>query len=86
VPICKENVGMVGVEKHQADNLTNVPQARLIENVWALLARAVYAKRWEEKNKAELCGTIKRKLKEIEVSVVKTMDDERRSNKATQNS
>jgi hypothetical protein len=38
-----------------------------------LLARADYAKRWEAKNSAELCGRIKRKLKKIDVSVVQTM-------------
>jgi hypothetical protein len=62
----QENIKIVA----KADKPSNLPQARLIENVWALLARAVYAKEWEEKNKAELCGTIERKLKEIDVSVV----------------
>jgi hypothetical protein len=37
----------------------------------ALLARAVYAKGWEAKNEAQLCGRIKRKMKEI--NVVQTM-------------
>jgi hypothetical protein len=34
------------------------------------VSRAVYAKKFEAKNAAELCGRIKRKLKEINVSVV----------------
>jgi hypothetical protein len=58
---------------HKADSPPNVPQARPVENFWALLARAVYAKGWKAKNKAELSGRIKRKLKEIDVEVVQTM-------------
>jgi hypothetical protein len=57
----------------KADSPLNVSQARPIENFWALLARAIYAKGWEAKNEAELCGRIKMKLKVIDVSVVKTM-------------
>jgi hypothetical protein len=52
------------------------------ENYWVLLPRAVYAKGWEANIEAELCSRIKRKLKAIDISVV----DERRSNKAMQNS
>jgi hypothetical protein len=41
-----------------------------LELFWALLARVVYAKGLAAKNEVELCGKIKRKLKEIDVSVV----------------
>jgi hypothetical protein len=50
---------------------SNLPWTQPTEHFWALLARAVYAKGWEAQNKAELCG--------------RQNDDERRSNKATQN-
>jgi hypothetical protein len=38
-------------------NIKIVPKTdnRPIENVWALVARAVYARKWEAKNEAELC-------------------------------
>jgi hypothetical protein len=48
-------------------------QARPFQNFWALVARAVYAKEWEAKNEAELCGRIKRKLKEIDITFGQTM-------------
>jgi hypothetical protein len=57
--LCKENVGMVGAKKHQ-NSAPNVPQARPTEYFWAMLSGAVYAKGCETKNKAELCGGIKR--------------------------
>jgi hypothetical protein len=38
----------------KTDNLPNVPHARPIGNCWALLARAVYAKRWATKNETEI--------------------------------
>jgi hypothetical protein len=43
----------------KADSLRNVPQDQPIENFWALLARAVYAKGRNAKNEAEaeLCGS-----------------------------
>jgi hypothetical protein len=44
----------------KADSPPNVSQARPIENFWAMLSGAVYAKGCETKNKAELCGGIKR--------------------------
>jgi hypothetical protein len=48
VPLCKDNVGMVDAENHQdralADNPPHVPQARPVENFWALLAPVLYVK------------------------------------------
>jgi hypothetical protein len=43
------------------------------ENFWGWLPRAVYAKGWEAKIEAEICGRIKRKLKEIGINVVQIM-------------
>jgi O-phosphoseryl-tRNA(Cys) synthetase len=57
----------------KAKNPQNGLQARPIENFWALLASAVYAKGLEAKNETELFSRIKRKLKEIDVSVIQTM-------------
>jgi hypothetical protein len=65
----KKNIKIVP----KADNPPNVPKARPIEHFWALLARAVYAKRWIAKNEAELCGRIKGRLKEIDINAVQTM-------------
>jgi hypothetical protein len=48
VPLCKENVGMVGAEKHQIS-----AQSCLIESFWALLDRAVYVIGWEAKDEVE---------------------------------
>jgi hypothetical protein len=49
-----------------------VPHPRPIENFWAL-ARAVCAKGYEANNEAELFGRVKRKLKEIDVTVIQTI-------------
>jgi hypothetical protein len=65
--------GWIRKHENSAHSPPNVPQARPIEHFWALLALAVYAKGWEEKNEAELYGRIKRKLKIIDASVVQTM-------------
>lgn len=57
----------------QKDNPPNVPQARPIENFWAVLTRLVYNKGWEAKNLPQLIGRIKRKLKEVDQSVIQRM-------------
>jgi hypothetical protein len=76
VPLCKENVGMVGAEKHKKadyDYPINVPHGPHFEIFLALLAHALYAIGWKAKNEAELFGGIKRKLTEIDVSVVQKL-------------
>lgn len=55
------------------DNPPNVPQARPIERFWAILSRGVYENGWEAQNHQQLIRRIKRKLKEIDVSVVQNM-------------
>lgn len=57
------------------DNPPNVPQARPIENFWAVLKRMVYEKGWEAQNEQQLIGRIKRKLKEMDKSVIQSMMD-----------
>lgn len=57
----------------QKDNPPNVPQARPIENFWAMLDRMVYKNGWEAKSEQQLVGRIRRKLKEVDYSVVQAM-------------
>jgi hypothetical protein len=55
----------------KADNPSNVSQAHTLNFLG--FARTVYAKGWDANNEVKLCGKIKRKLKEIDVSVLQTM-------------
>lgn len=55
------------------DNPPNVPQARPIENFWALLTRLVYDGGWEAENELQLIGRIQRKLKEVDQNVIQAM-------------
>lgn len=55
------------------DNPPNIPQARPIEDFWSVLKRKVYERGWEAQNEQQLVGRIKRKLKEIDISVVQSM-------------
>ena len=48
------------------DNPPNVPQARPIETVWALLEQKVYENNWEAENLDALARRIKQKAKEGE--------------------
>ena len=54
-------------------NPQNCPQARPIETFWSILEQRVYGGGWEAKNFDELQERIKKKLKEIDINVVKTM-------------
>lgn len=61
------------------DNPPNLPQARPIEDFWALLSRKVYHGGWEARNEEELRRRIYVKLREIELqSVQRLMRDVRR--------
>ncbi|CAF1363735.1 unnamed protein product [Rotaria magnacalcarata] len=55
------------------DNPPNVPQARLIEIVWALLERKVYENNWEAKNLDALARRIKQKAKELDQKMLQAM-------------
>lgn len=55
------------------DNPPNVPQARPIENFWAVLKRMVYDNGWEAQNEQQLIGRIKRKLKEIDINTFQNL-------------
>ena len=55
------------------DNPPNVPQARPIETVWALLERKVYENNWEAKDMDALAGRIKQKAKELDQKMLQVM-------------
>ena len=55
------------------NNSPNVPQARPIETVWALLERKVYANNWEAKDLDTLARKIKQKAKELDKKMLQAM-------------
>jgi transposase len=55
------------------DNPPNVPQARPIENFWAILSRLVYENGWEAKTEKQLRRRIFKKLREVDIKVVQGM-------------
>lgn len=61
------------------DNPPNVPQARPIENFWAVLKRMVYDNGWEARNERQLMNRIKRKLREIDINTFQNLIRELRS-------
>lgn len=61
------------------DNPPNVPQARPIENFWAVLDRMVYDNGWEAQNERQLINRIKRKMREIDINTVQNLTRDIRS-------
>lgn len=57
------------------DNPPNLPQARPIENLWAILSRKVYENGWEAQSHEQLISRIKSKMNEINVLAVQSMMD-----------
>lgn len=57
----------------KVDNPPNVPQARPIENFWALLSRKVYNNGWEAENEEQLRRRIYQKIHEIDVPTVQNL-------------
>lgn len=55
------------------DNPPNVPQARPIENFWALLATKVYDNGWEARNQQQLRQRILQKVREVDLESVQTL-------------
>lgn len=55
------------------DNPPNLPQARPIEDFWALLSRKVYSGGWEAENEEQLRRRIFRKIREVDVGVVQNL-------------
>lgn len=51
----------------------NPPQARPIEDFWAVLKREVYKKGWGVEDEQQLIGRIKTKLKKMDISVCQSM-------------
>lgn len=52
------------------DNPPNLPQARPIEDFWAILSRKVYGGGWEAENEQQLRRRICRKIREIDIETV----------------
>lgn len=59
------------VEKH--DNPPNLPQARPIENFWALLSSRVYNHGWRANSKQQLIRRIKKMLKEVTANELQSL-------------
>lgn len=55
------------------DNPPNLPQARPIEDFWALLSRKVYDGGWQAENEEQLRRRIFRKIREIDVQAVQNL-------------
>jgi hypothetical protein len=51
----------------------NLPQARPIEEFWAILSRKIYNNGWEAQNEEQLRRRISRKIREIDAVVVQRM-------------
>ena len=54
-------------------NPPNVPQARAIEDFWAILARKVYDNGWEAQNEEQLRRRIFQMIREIDVITVQRL-------------
>ncbi|CAF4029601.1 unnamed protein product [Rotaria magnacalcarata] len=65
----EKNVPLVA----RQDNPPNVPQARSIETVWALLERKVYENNWEAENLDAFARRIKQKAKEFDQNMLQAM-------------
>lgn len=67
--LASENIQTV--PKHL--NPANVPQARVIENFWAILKRKVYEKGWKARTTTQLKCRITRCLKKIDPNLVQRL-------------
>jgi hypothetical protein len=57
----------------KVDNPPNLPQARPIEEFWAILSRRIYNNGWEAQNEEQLRRRISRKIREIDAMAVQRM-------------
>jgi transposase len=64
----------------QRDNPPNVPQLRPIEHLWSILKNLVYAGGWTAKNKEELTRRIRKKIRQIDMNIVRRMLDSVKTN------
>jgi hypothetical protein len=55
------------------DNPPNLPQARPIENFWALLSGRVYINGWEAQNEQQLRRRIMQKIREVDLVSVQNL-------------
>jgi hypothetical protein len=68
--VCLEKLRILGIPLVPKDeNPPNVPQMRLIEDLWANIKRKVYANNFKDKNAAQLIRRIKNILKNLDPSI-----------------
>jgi hypothetical protein len=65
----QENVNYVAKE----DNPANLPEARSIEDFWAILKGRVYAKAWKAENTRQLSNRIKLCLRQMDPTLVQRL-------------
>ena len=61
-------------------NPPNIPQGRPIEDFWGVLAQLVYEKNWEATTVKQLERRIRKKLKEIDITLLQSMMEKVKSN------
>lgn len=60
------------------DNPSNVPEARSIEDFWAILKSRVYANAWRAENTRQLANRIKRCLRNMDQDLVQRLAESTR--------
>ncbi len=61
-------------------NPPNIPQGRPIEDFWSILAQQVYEQNWEAKTTKQVERRIRKKLKQIDGTVLQHMMEDVRKN------
>ena len=64
----------------KAINPPNIPQGRPIEDFWGVLAQLVYEKNWETTTVKQLERRIRKKLKEIDITLLQSMMEKVKNN------
>ena len=64
----------------KAINPPNIPQGRPIEDFWGVLAHLVYEKNWEATTVKQLERRIRKKLKEIDITLLQSMMEKVKNN------
>ena len=64
----------------KAINPPNIPQGRPIEDFWGVLAQLVYEKNWEATTVKQLERRIRKKLKEIHITLLQSMMEKVKNN------
>ncbi len=67
--LTSKNINLV----NKADNPPNVPKARPIEDLWAILSQKVYEKGWKAKTTSQLKRRIRSCIKKIDLNPIQAM-------------